>query len=364
MSVKMSDVETFMKMLVSWGGKFYVDDDHLIRSTADDELVPVAINNTKRVMMIPYENMIQNPEIKSTIFMPLVETIGHTVERKWFLETYQEMFGTLVWDCMHHLVRALVITEDEEQHPSDELMGLARAYYLPLDNKKRVDENTLKELERIKPVRLLRLLYSRPDREARLVTDLFDDDFLRNKLKLRSKTITTFRTMFSDIMSSRDVSADYRHTAVELGMPNVECVLNIMAKFSKSVQPYAKAALNVELFPDELAFYCSDLMSYRRCCGFLSGHSVMADKAAYENREGCKTAAYAGGNYFNTPVTAPMPKMVGPGTPSIRVPEGSSEYTGGYVSGWGTPSARMNPQMPTYGNTYGGGRIVGPGGYY
>lgn len=369
--VTMQEVDLFMTMLVNWGGKFTVDDDHLIRRIATGELEQVEINKTHRALMVPHEGMRQNPDLKSTNFMPLIETVGHTIERKWFFTEYRNMISEIVWNIMQAIVDGLVVTDDKvDCELSDEAMGLIRPFYRSENDKDRMDETTLKELQSIAPDKLLRYVYNRRARTSQLQTQLYEDEYVFGQLKLRKKTARMFRLIFAEIMSSEQIHKDYTHSAVELGMPSVECFLNIMAMYSKSLAPYAKHLLGVELFPDELEFYCEDLKPYRKCCSHLIGTSLQSDKDEHETTSKGKTELYEGGVQHYSggrPTVVPAQPMVVPNQQQYvmvgtkpKANDGTELYEGGGpVTGWGRPTQPMLPPppppmpMPQYGGGYG-----------
>lgn len=281
MSVDMQQVTEFLKVLVAWGGKHTVDKEFFVCNTSDGSRVPVMINKKERNMYIPHDGMRYDPKRKDTIFMPLIEPLGHTAERTWFFNERNVQVGEIVQRCMLKLIDLCTECEDDEE-PTYDQVGLAQSYT------NQVDAKMIKELEKLPTLRLARIVYNRPKRIAQLQTDIYNEDYLRDKLKWRKKTITVLQSMFNDILSSEDVQEDYTYSAVEMGMPEVECFIHILAMYSNAVGTYADKLLHISLFPTELEAHLECLSAYRKKCSHLVSATIVSDKTEKEERKAGK----------------------------------------------------------------------------
>ena len=297
-----------------------MDDEYFI--CEEGSRVSVMVNGKSKNMRVPFEDMKQDLENKSTLFNPLVEPLGHTAERKWFFSSRTKMVGDIVHDTMRRLLE-LCLAEEEKEANYDQI-SLAQGYH------DRVDSKMLKELERIAQMKLMRIMYNRRKRVIQLHTDIYNDEYLRTKLKLRKKTIEVFRDMFGDIMSSTDIHEDYTYVSVEMGMPEIECFINILHMFSRSVDPYTSTLFDVDLYPAELEANLEHLSAFRKKCSYLVSATIQEDKTVKEDAKkpvSTTTMSVIPGNGTGVHVGGglPSPHII-PGTFGSTIPMNTLAY--------------------------------------
>ncbi len=271
MNVTMNKVTDFYKTLVQWGGAFKVEDKKILY-VSDNEPLTVKVGDDTKEMMVLHEEMERG---NYAYFNPLVETMGHTAEKKWFMTSRNHIIGFLIHGCIAKMIEIGMEGDEAADSPGYDALELSEAYI------GKTDAKMLKELDHIPITKLIRLVYSRPKRTAQLQTNLFDDDYIES-LKWRKKTIRIIRSMFSDIMSSDELHKDFKYRAKELNMPQIECVVNIMSKMSDVASEHAAALLGVNLFPTEMALHVPNIKEYRTKCSWAVASTVMKDK---EDRE-------------------------------------------------------------------------------
>lgn len=299
---KLKTVTEFTTALVKWGGVNSVDKEYFITEPKGDRTT-VAVAGQHRQIRIPFDGMLQDMTNKSTLFIPLVEPIGHTSERKWFFTTRTHVYGNLVKDIMRRIIEICAATESDNAEPNYDQLAIAQVYNERVNaTLGKIDSNPLilKELEKLDPLKLLRPQYSRRKKVIQLQTDLYNDE-LMEELKIRKKSVALFREMFGDIMSSVDIHEDYTFMAVQMGMPEIECFINMMQMFAVSVNPFSSKLLGIELYPEELTFHIQNLHEYRKSCGHLVGATMQQDMGEKENK-----------------VQEPIPNSI----PNTRIPGG------------------------------------------
>lgn len=321
MSTGMNNVTEFLSVLVKWGGVQSVDDEHFIVDN-DGERVTVNINGKVKAMRIPFEDMRQDVENKSTIFLPLNETVGHTAERRWFFESRTKLVGEIVQECMKRILEICAATEETE--PTYDQLSLAQVY------NDRADLKMITELEKINSLKLLRIIYNKRKCTVQLHSDIMDDDYIYGKLKLRKKTGKLLRDMFGDIMSTEDVKKDYLYQSVEMGMQQIECFINMLHMYSRSVGNYAFTLLGVSLFATELEDHIENLSAYRKSCRHLVSATIQGDKVSKDTANKpvstTTTSTIPGAGGIRIGGGLPSPQHIPVGSSSGGVPQGTLAY--------------------------------------
>lgn len=346
-SISMDQVGEFIKILVEWGGREMVNKNHYICDAVSGEPITVVINKRKKSMVLPHTEMRHTPGKEETIFMPLVETMGHSAERTWFFTTRNEMVGELLKKCMLKVIDICTECDDDEEVTYDQ-MSLVHTYVGKLDEKMK------QELEKLKPAQLARIVYSGKARTAQLQTDIYDEEKLRDILKWRKKTIEVLKDLFNDLLSTQDVHVDYKYSSAEMLMPQIECFINMLAMFSNALGKYAEALLHVPLFPVELEAHIPNLSKYRKKCAYMVGTTIQTDKKEKENT----SFMIGGGTADSSVMIGGQKQLLGGNTPS-RIPN-----TLGY--GQMAINNLVNPYRYANTNTQASGMRIGPtsGGVY
>lgn len=270
--MKMDTVTNFLKLLVKWGGVFDVMDDNTIVYSGDAEPVTVMIAKDQKKIMVLHENM---PAGKHTFFNPLVETMGHSAERKWFNESRSSIIGCTLMGCIKRIIELALAEEDDAAPPTYNELELVEPYV------KKVDVKMLKELDKLGVNKLLRLVYNKRSHTAQLHTELYKDDFLKS-VPMRQKTIKFLRLVVGDLLATDNVHKDYKFKAKELGMPEIESVINIMSLYGNSIGSAAKTLLGLEFYEDELVGHLDMLTEYRKKCGWAIASTVQHDRTNTE----------------------------------------------------------------------------------
>lgn len=297
MKITMDHVTEFYKILVEWGSAFKVDDDYKILFASDDKPVTVESGGDTRDIMVLHGNMKRG---NTTFFNPLVETMGHSAEKKWFMASRNDIIGYIVQGCLVKMIE-LSVAEPEGDKPSYEALEIAQAHI------GKADVKMLDELDKLPLKKLVRVMYSKARRTAQLQTDIFNDDYMAS-LKWRKKTIKMVRAMFSELLASETPHKDFKYVAKELNMPRIECIVNIMAMFGNAIGESAKVLLDVDLYPVELDAHVGNIKEYRTKCGWAVASSVMSDKKEHADKRSSKGTVTIGsrGNPLQGGVSASL----------------------------------------------------------
>jgi hypothetical protein len=173
----------------------------------------------------------------------------------------------------------------------------------------------VKDIKKLNSDCIVRIVYNRRKRTAQLQTRLYDDAYLKGELKFSIKGMELIREIFADIMQSENIHKDYVYKSKTLEMPEIESYVNLISIFSKSIGPYAKCMLSLDLQGEELAEHMHHLEAYRGKCSWAVSSVVTHDR----------------GKTKETPVVQPQGAIPG------MIPSG-----GGMVIGADTPWSSPN----------------------
>ena len=129
MESKMSQITEFFKLLIEWGGVYRVNDDMAIVTATDDQPVLIDINGTTLPLLVFSEN---NMVGKHTFFNPLVETLGHSKERAWFVQSRSLIAGNIIQRMMIRIVELTLQKEDDEM--DYDLLDIVQPFIDKTDN--------------------------------------------------------------------------------------------------------------------------------------------------------------------------------------------------------------------------------------
>lgn len=291
----MTDVTEFYKLLVEWAGMFMVDDEYYICDVESESPVMLRIGKRSKPIMVLHEEM---PSGDHTFFNPLVETIGHSVEKRWYVQSVNTTIQVVTHKLIRRIIELSTGEEELDYTPSYDELGIVKPYV------DKVDEKMLKELDKLAPKHLLRLVYSPRKKIAQLQTELYDDAFLK-KLKWRKKTINIIREIFADLLGTDNVHEEFKYNAKEANMSEIESIINIMTMYSGALSRHVEVLLKLPLFAEELGSQIKYLKEYRKKSSWAVVGSISNDKEQKKEeaakRKSSSFGAVEVNNGFNPP---------------------------------------------------------------
>jgi hypothetical protein len=272
MSTDNRAITEFLRLLVEWGGVYKVRDDMMIVTAEDDMPVLVTIGNNQLPLMLFSDNMKAG---KHTFFNPLVETLGHSSERTWFMQSRMLILGVMIKRMMQLIVSKCL--SDDEDLPYD-LIEAVSPY------RKRVDAKLEEEIGKIEPLHMLRIIYNKPKRTAQAQTDIFDEEYIES-LKIRKKSVEVIQDMLVTFLGTEEVHETYVHKATIVSMPETDAFLHVLLMLSQTIGNYAKVLLNRDLRVVEFEQHMEHLEEYRKMCAWAVTSTVQHDRAAVKTAQ-------------------------------------------------------------------------------
>jgi hypothetical protein len=265
--VNQNNITEFFKLLVEFGGCYYVDNEMFIKSTVDDTPVLVKINNNPMPMKVYHENMKVG---KYTIFNPLVEVLGHSAERTWFIQSRSLIVGVMIKEMMKKVVN--IVTDKDEDFDYDKLDAIQPFV-------KKIDKKLLSEIDKLEPVRILRIIYNKKKRIAQAQSDLWEEEY-RNTLKIRKGSWSIIPEMLEAFIGTDEVHEIFNYKATIVGMQETDAFLHVLLQLAIAMDQYVKLLLDRDLRVPEFVNHMEHLEEYRKACAWAVAGTAQHDKEA------------------------------------------------------------------------------------
>lgn len=230
MSNKQQACFDFIKLLVEFGGVYQVNEEGYIFDNEDE---PVLINVSNKGMPLRiYQSNMKAGEY--AILNPLVEPLGVFNERVWFFKSRCAIIGGLVKSMMKKLAEAAINNEGEIDYDKLDMVQ---------PHLKSFDRKFLTEIDKIKPVRLIRMHYNKKTRTATMQTDIYDEEF-RNKFKgFRKRSWTAIEGLLEMFFGTDKIEETFTYKATNIGFPEADACIHLMAMVAEAIYQYVETIL-------------------------------------------------------------------------------------------------------------------------
>lgn len=279
---KQAECYDFIKHLVEFGGVYTVDDEGFIMDN-EDESVLINVSN-KGIPLRVYQPNMKAGEY--AILNPLVEPLGVFNERVWFFKSRCAIIGSLTKAMMKKLAEAASSTDGDIDYDK---LDLVQPYLKSLDKK------FIKEIEQIKPVRLIRMHYNKKTRTATMMTDIYDEEFRAQFKGFRKRSWTAIEGLLEMFYGTDDISGIYTYKAKHIGFPESDACIHLMIMVAKAIHEYVETILgDRKINVKELVNHLSHIEEYHDVSAwFTSGNtqksgeeeSTIKTKAPWQTKE-------------------------------------------------------------------------------
>jgi hypothetical protein len=310
------DVTEFFKLLIEIGDCFYVDKEMTIRTKSDDHPVLIKINDKPLPMIVFNDNMMVG---KHTFFNPLVEVMGHSAERNWFEASRSLIFGVMVKNMMKKIITMAL---DEEAEVDYDKLDMIRPFI------KKIDKKLIKEIDKIQPVRMLRIVPFDNKRTAQAQTDIFDKKYQETLSSVRKGSWVIITSMFESFLGTDEPHKLYHHKGTIIGIQKMDAFLNVMLKLTQALDIYAEVILEKDLHTAEFVQHMKHIEEYREKCKYAVTATIQSDKEAVKPEpvkapwQTDPTTQYAQPTpQFNAPTAGVQQAIPYPGGPQQVMPQ-------------------------------------------
>lgn len=261
----------FIKLLIEFGGIYSVDGEGYIYDN-EDEPVLINVNNKGIPLRIYKPNMVAGDY---AILNPLVEPLGVFDERVWFFTSRCAIIGNITKSMIVKLAEQAIKNADSLEYDKLELVQPYLSAF---------DEKFLGEISKIKPVRLIRLDYNKKTRTAKLMTDVYDEEYRESLGKgFRKRTWSAITGLLETFYGTDDISGTFTYKATNIGFPEADASINLLVMVAEAIYQYAEVIIkdrDLKLHVGELVEHIKHIKDYHDVSAWFSSGNTQ--KAATE----------------------------------------------------------------------------------
>ena len=276
------DITAFLKLVLEYNNVFYVGDDLYLYKVRNDEPVGLTINNTSLPIRL-FSSKIKPEE--HIVLNPLKESLGASQERTFFYQFVDALPGSFAFRMIFEILNEYFSSDapndksksksDKSEDPNYTKLDLVAKFMDKADSK------TINELKLLTPTDILYIFYQKKTKTAQLQSNLWDDEF-RNQFgnKIRQKTWSFLTNIISAFIESTNLNDEYKYKSTKVSILEADATFNVFLKTMKSMEPYIKAILNMDLHMSELEEHINNLEAYAKLCSWYSDTTPIVNKPA------------------------------------------------------------------------------------
>lgn len=262
-----TDASEFLIYLIELGGAYYVDPkDHIIKTTEKNKVITIPITDDvkgpQHPLMVFHDRM---PMGDFVVLNPYEETIIESKEKDWFFHTRELILKKFVCVVYETIISASTASDEELKDLGYGGLDIIAKF------KDDIDHKTAAEFGKLLEDNVIRIEYDATERTAKLVTDLFDDEFVEGKKGIRKKSWKVFKGIMETIFKTDDFTEHYAFKATSVSTPKCETILNVLAKVYDQLDEYLEKLLDIDVDIHTFMKHLPNIELYRSITNFVGG---------------------------------------------------------------------------------------------
>ena len=258
-----NDVQDFIKLLVTYGNLYYLDDDLVIHQELDGEKVTVLDEQKQKPLQILHTGMIKDEN--NFIFNPFKTIEGNNPGLNWFYTSRIMIASGMVKELILKLVE-LCASKDTKNYDILQLIdGVSEL----------CDNDMLTEFKKITASDYLRIFYNRKVKTAEAQTAIFGDE-IELQHKMRKKSWTVLRQLMRNLFKlGKDeyTLSNYKYRATILTIPEIDAKLHVLYMITELLYPW-QDLIGQTFDLDGFKHHLENLETYARMCAWFTARTT------------------------------------------------------------------------------------------